>query len=225
MRYLPVRSHTTRNYHRSINNLTTALWSDINTSLINLSTTTNFSHLACKIFILDIIFFFMKLVNSLFHVNTDIFRINIACVASVSVWFRRKEIPRKETFGFDRARNETRAKKWKRGEEDGKEGNACRHLDFENLRSPVRGEFHISHNASLHTILSSLQIHVILSVLISSTGTRLLNNGGKRLVFPIKPSVPLLCRSIYDFRSTIPNISLVKSKRVFGRRLLVNYCN
>ena len=50
---------------------------------------------------------------------------------------------------------------------------------------------------------------------ISSTGTLQLNNGGKRLVLPIKPSVPLLCRSIYDFRFTIPNISLVKSKRVF----------
>ena len=35
----------------------------------------------------------------------------LACVASVSVWFRGKEIPRKGTFGFDRARNETRAKK------------------------------------------------------------------------------------------------------------------
>ena len=35
----------------------------------------------------------------------------IACVARISVWFRGKEIPRKETFGFDRARNETRAKK------------------------------------------------------------------------------------------------------------------
>ena len=78
-----------------------------------------------------------------------------------------------------------------------------------------RGEFHISHDASLHTILSSFRTHVILSVLISSTGTRQLNNGGKRLVLPIKPSVPLLCRSIYDFRSTIPNISLFKSKRVF----------
>ena len=32
----------------------------------------------------------------------------LACVASVSVWFRSKEIPRKGTFGFDRARNETR---------------------------------------------------------------------------------------------------------------------
>ena len=50
---------------------------------------------------------------------------------------------------------------------------------------------------------------------ISSTGTRQLNNGGKRFVLLIKPSVPLLCRSIYDFRFTIPNISLVKSKRVF----------
>ena len=39
----------------------------------------------------------------------------VACVASVSVWFWSKEIPRKGTFGFDRARNETRAKKWKRG--------------------------------------------------------------------------------------------------------------
>ena len=35
-----------------------------------------------------------------------------------------------------------------------------------------RGEFHISHDASLHTILSSFRTHVILSVLISSTGTR-----------------------------------------------------
>ena len=33
----------------------------------------------------------------------------LACVASVSVWFRSKEIPRKGTFGMDRARNETRA--------------------------------------------------------------------------------------------------------------------
>ena len=33
----------------------------------------------------------------------------VACVASVSVWFWSKEIPRKGTFGFDRARNETRA--------------------------------------------------------------------------------------------------------------------
>ena len=44
----------------------------------------------------------------------------IACVASVSVCFRSKEIPRKGTFGIDRARNETRAKKWKRGRGRGK---------------------------------------------------------------------------------------------------------
>ena len=34
---------------------------------------------------------------------------------------------------------------------------------------------------------------------ISSTGTWKLNSSGKRLVLPIKLSVPLLCRSIYDF--------------------------
>ena len=37
--------------------------------------------------------------------------VHLACVASVSVWFQSKEIPRKRTVGFDRARNETRAKK------------------------------------------------------------------------------------------------------------------
>ena len=46
----------------------------------------------------------------------------VACVASVSVWFRSK----KGTFGFDRAKNETRTKKLKRGEGKGKEGNASR---------------------------------------------------------------------------------------------------
>ena len=51
---------------------------------------------------------------------------HVAGVASVSVRFRSKERPRKGIFGFDRARNETRAKKWKRGEGEGKEGNACR---------------------------------------------------------------------------------------------------
>ena len=34
----------------------------------------------------------------------------LAFVASVSVWFRSKERPRKGTFGSDRTRNETRAK-------------------------------------------------------------------------------------------------------------------
>ena len=55
---------------------------------------------------------------------------------------------------------------------------------------------------------------------ISSTRTRQLNNGGKRFVLPIKPSVPLMCLSIYDFRFTIPNLSLVKSKRVFWPRII-----
>ena len=35
----------------------------------------------------------------------------LACVASVSVWFRSKERPRNGILGFGRARNETRAKK------------------------------------------------------------------------------------------------------------------
>ena len=44
----------------------------------------------------------------------------VACVASV------EERPRKEIFGFDRARNETRAKKWKRREGQEKEGNGLK---------------------------------------------------------------------------------------------------
>ena len=35
----------------------------------------------------------------------------LACIASISVWFQSKEILRKGTFSFDRARNETRGKK------------------------------------------------------------------------------------------------------------------
>ena len=34
---------------------------------------------------------------------------DLACVTSVSVWFRSKERPRKGILGFGRARNETRA--------------------------------------------------------------------------------------------------------------------
>ena len=37
--------------------------------------------------------------------------VELACVASVSVWFRSKERARNGIFGFGRARNETRAKK------------------------------------------------------------------------------------------------------------------
>ena len=39
----------------------------------------------------------------------------LACVASVSFWFRSKERPRNGILGFGRARNETRAKKMKVG--------------------------------------------------------------------------------------------------------------
>ena len=38
------------------------------------------------------------------HVIAD-----LACVASISVWFRSKERPRNGILGFGRARNETRA--------------------------------------------------------------------------------------------------------------------
>ena len=39
----------------------------------------------------------------------------LACVASVSVWFRSKERPGNGILGFGRARSETRAKKVKEG--------------------------------------------------------------------------------------------------------------
>ena len=39
----------------------------------------------------------------------------LACVASVSVWFRSKKRPWKGILGFDRARNETRANHFSRG--------------------------------------------------------------------------------------------------------------
>ena len=41
--------------------------------------------------------------------------ITLACVASVSVWFRSNERPRNGIPGFGRARNETRANKWRGG--------------------------------------------------------------------------------------------------------------
>ena len=50
----------------------------------------------------------------------------VACVASVSVWFRSKERPRNGILGFGRARNEIRAKKWKWGD-GGREGMKLRH--------------------------------------------------------------------------------------------------
>ena len=53
---------------------------------------------------------------------------SIACVASVSVWFRSKERPRNGILGFGRAINETRAKKMKVGGGEGKEGNSVSFL-------------------------------------------------------------------------------------------------
>ena len=38
----------------------------------------------------------------------------------------------------------------------------------------------------------------------------------------MQTSVPLLCRSFYDFRFTIPNISFVKSKGMFWPSILTN---
>ena len=62
----------------------------------------------------------------------------VACVASVSVWFRSKERLRNGIFGFGRTRNETRAKNERGGRGRGrKETLTHRPLDFENLRSPA----------------------------------------------------------------------------------------
>lgn len=49
----------------------------------------------------------------------------IACVARVPVWFLSKDLERLKNgiFGLGCPRNGTRAKKWKRGEGEGKEGN------------------------------------------------------------------------------------------------------
>ena len=63
----------------------------------------------------------------------------VACVASVSVWFRSKERPRNGILGFGRAINETRAKKMKveGGGREGRKRFSDEPLDFENLRSPA----------------------------------------------------------------------------------------
>ena len=65
-------------------------------------------------------------------------RNDIACVATVSVWFRSKERPRNGIHRFGRARNETRAKKWKWGKGEGREG----FLPFFPTPSPL---FYLSH--------------------------------------------------------------------------------
>ena len=61
----------------------------------------------------------------------------VACVASVSVWFRSKEKPRNGILGFGRARNERRAKKWKWGGGGG-EGRKRLHIDPSILKTRVR---------------------------------------------------------------------------------------
>ena len=43
------------------------------------------------------------------HDKSELINMTIACVASVSAWFRGKERPRNGILGFGRARNETRA--------------------------------------------------------------------------------------------------------------------
>ena len=86
------------------------------------------------------------------------FRQGIACVKSVSVWLWSK----KKTEDFHRVRNEMRAKKWRRGEGKGKEGNACRQTPrfwkpaFTSERSAwlarlVEQYWHVSIKALFHT--------------------------------------------------------------------------
>ena len=89
----------------------------------------------------------------------------------------------------------------------------CSLANFGTLRLPKEGNF----------IYPMLHRFILCYQASARTWFYQFNNGGKRkrkrkrLVLPLKLSVPLLCRSIYDFRFTIPNISLVKSKRVFRR--------
>ena len=87
----------------------------------------------------------------------------------------------------------------------------CSLANFGTLRLPKEGNF----------IYPMLHRFILCYQASARTWSYQFNNGGmrkrKRLVSPLKLSVPLLGRSIYDFRFTIPNISLVKSKRVFRR--------
>ena len=55
-----------------------------------------------------------------------IFVLFVACVASVSVWFgAKKDRGRGSVFGFDRAKNETKTKNWKRGQGEGLDLHKC----------------------------------------------------------------------------------------------------
>ena len=63
--------------------------------------------------------------------------LDLACVASVSVWFRSKERPWNGILGFGRARNETRAKKMKVGGA-GEEGRKRLQTNLSILKTCVR---------------------------------------------------------------------------------------
>ena len=55
-----------------------------------------------------------------------IFVLFVACVASVSVWFgAKKDRGRGSVFGFDRVKNETKTKNWKRGQGEGLDLHKC----------------------------------------------------------------------------------------------------
>ena len=62
-------------------------------------------------------------------------RNGLACVASVSVWFRSRERPKNGIFGFGRGRNGTRANKLKRGR--GREGRKQGFLPFFSTPFPL----------------------------------------------------------------------------------------
>ena len=59
-------------------------------------------------------------------------------------------------FGFDSARNETRAKKWKTGEVEGKEGNPCRQTP-RFWKSAFEQYWHVSIKGLFHTERSCVE--------------------------------------------------------------------
>ena len=116
-------------------------------------------------------------------------------------------------------------------------------LEIERGHLFQRGEFHISHDAPLHSILSSFRTGVshlqtadcrqsavcsLQSAVCKCHTPQIertwccqfnrdvtVEQQWKATCFADKLSVSLLCRSNYNFLITIPNISLVNSKKVF----------
>ena len=80
-------------------------------------------------------------------------------------------------------------------------------IDIRDMLQTSRPQEFLSERSVLFRPRSDRASYVFASNKFSSTGTRQLNNSGKRLVLPIKLSVPLLCRAIYDFRFTTKYIS------------------